>query len=374
MGMNGGYYKMLTEKIIPPKDIESTLQKMWEDLRKTNKSKASLFNLIVYNVYSKRTDYFRDIILKLIEKFPCRVLFITANFSKKKTFLKTAVSIISPEDTNNLIACDNIDIAVGEKNRRIVPFIILPHLLPNLPTYLLWTENISLNDALFQDLKQLSTRIILDSEATNDIVSFSNKILRLNLGKKRLDIGDLNWARTKQWRDLFAEIFFHSHRLEQINNAHEISITYNNHETPFFCHEKFKSIYFQSWLASRLKWIYVKQTTKKDHLVFQYRKKKKIITIRLIGVQKPSLPTGSILHIKLTTYNDELFSFYKDQNNPYQIHIESSSSSFCEIPYIYNFSKTYMGQSLANEIFYRDTSEHFLTTLNSLIKMKIKKC
>ena len=70
---------MTTQQIVDPSQIEPELLKIWEKLAAQNTMRASLFNLIVFNRLSTRTDYVRSIVQKVVDKFPCRTLFISSD-------------------------------------------------------------------------------------------------------------------------------------------------------------------------------------------------------------------------------------------------------------------------------------------------------
>ncbi|HAB99095.1 MAG TPA: hypothetical protein DCE71_04665 [Parachlamydiales bacterium] len=112
---------MTIQQIVSPDQIEKQLQSIWEALVKENKMRASLFNLIVYTHLSARTDYFRSIVQKVIEKFPCRILFISFDPDTSQSYLKTAVSVVTPSQGETTIACDNIDIGVAGSEIEKVP-------------------------------------------------------------------------------------------------------------------------------------------------------------------------------------------------------------------------------------------------------------
>lgn len=85
----------MTTEIIPPSQIQSELTRIWDSLEGTNKMRASLFNLIFFTKKKTRSQYIRDISQKVIEKFPSRVIFITADPDAGEDYLHTRVSVLS---------------------------------------------------------------------------------------------------------------------------------------------------------------------------------------------------------------------------------------------------------------------------------------
>ena len=348
---------MSIQQIVKPEAIEERLKEIWEKLGQENKMRACLFNLIVFNRYSERTDYIRSIVQKVIDKFPCRVLFISEDPSAKDSYLKTAVSVVMASATESSIACDHIDIGVAGKELEKVPYLLLPHLIPDLPVTLIWTEYASIPHPLFEPLKRLVNRIIFDSESADDLLAFSKTVLALN--EKGYDVADLNWARTEGWRDLLAALFDSKDRLEQLQNISTLHILYNARPTEFFCHLKIQSIYLLSWLSCRLKWSFLKAT---NDLAFTF----KDLTASIEKAQWEKLGPGTIISVELTTKKKEVFTCARIPERYHYVTIQISSLSQCDLPYQFVLGQTATGQSLVKEICMKGTSAHYLEMLKGL--------
>ena len=72
----------------------------------------------------------------MIEKFPSRVIFLTADRQSKADELSADVSVIESD-----VVCDWIEIRATEKTIEKIPFVVLPHLLTDLPIYVVWGED-----------------------------------------------------------------------------------------------------------------------------------------------------------------------------------------------------------------------------------------
>lgn len=341
---------MSAQFLVDPGRIESELMALWERLAK-EKMRACLFNLIVFNRLSDRTDYIRDIVQKVSEKYPCRVLFISEDPDSNHSYLKTAISVVG----DGKLACDYIDIGFSGKEMEKVPFLILPHIIPDLPVSLLWTEDPSTEHPLFEPLSKLAGRIIFDSEAADSLLAFSQKTLKLH--QSGIDTADLNWARTEGWRDLIASLFHSGERQGQIK---EIKIIYNARETEVFCHVKVQSMYLLAWLASRLNWKF-----QKFDKSFIFEKQRALIESNVWE----KLGSGTVISIDLTTEDGHL---YHSARNPQQYHhvsIQVSSPERCELPYSYILGKTATGQSLVKEIITQGTSAHYIDMLKEIVHL-----
>lgn len=350
--------------VVKPSDIEHELSHIWGNLTKKNKMRACLFTLIIYNKLSKRTDYLKSIVNKVIEKFPCRVILISNASDSKESYLNTSVSVIPTDDKDSNVVCDFIDITVAGDELKKVPFLILPHLVPDLPIYLLWADDPCLNDPLLKELKKLSSRTIFDSECTTNLFSFAKMIL-----DEKLDVADLNWGRIESWRHLFISNFHPKLYFNDLKKATTIKICYNSHTTDFFTHPKIQAIYFQAWLAQRLNWK-LSVVKNSNNLVITYLKEDgKPVEITLIPQDNVDLKSATIISVEILT-SDKNFQYLRDKKYPHQITLHITEEKTCAMPMHFFIEKTHAGQSLVKEIYYKGTSKHYLKMLNQLLEIQ----
>lgn len=359
---------MSSEYIVHPSQIENQLITIWDSLQGTGKTRACLFNLIIYTQKNKRVDYFYKVAQKLIEKFPSRIIFVTVNEEAPSETLKTSVAVITSESENNATACDLINIMLSLKNRERAPFMILPHILTDLPVYLLWCDDPSQNDPVSQKLEKLATRVIFDSESADHLTSFATAILK-HKENSGSDIADLNWARIEGWRQLLAETFKSKDRLATLGELNSLKIYYNCLETEFFCHTKIQALYLQGWLASQMGWTFKKATKVDKDTSLEYDYKSSKISVHLSPKNLKEVAPGRVLEIELSGKN-HLFRFKRAKEHPHIIHVEHSTELFCQLPTQFIFDRYESGQSLVKEIFHKGTSHHYLTLLKELSKIQ----
>lgn len=361
-------YLMNGPQLIAPGQIESELTRIWESLEGANKTRACLFNLIVYTEKNRRESYFHSVVQKVIEKFPSRVIFITADVEAKEGFLKTSVSVMSAGKGECDVACDLIQIEVSGEQQMRVPFLVLPHILPDLPVYLLWAEDPPHENPVTAQLEKLATRIIFDSESTTNLAQFAKTLLK-HQESAHVDIADLNWARMESWRQLLSSSFYSAQALDQLKQAQKIQIKYNAHTTVSFSHTRIQAIYLQAWLACQLNWQLQTIRPDKDGLIFLYRSEKGSLEIALLSADYPKLAPGIIISLDMQT-DHEHFSFARDPEVPNHIAINFSSRDKCLLPTQFIFAKAESGQSLVKEICHKGTSSHYLKVLTFISKME----
>jgi glucose-6-phosphate dehydrogenase assembly protein OpcA len=343
---------------VDPSNIEPELLRIWDALAKENKIRASLFNLIVFTRLSPRTDYFRTIVQKVVEKFPCRTLFISHDPDSRKAYLKTAISVVTTQSEAS-VACDQIDLGVAGPYLERIPFVILPHLIPDLPCYLLWAEDPSIPHPLFAPLSKLATRIIFDSESADSLLSFAKTILDFH-AKTGIDVADLNWARTEGWRDLIASTFNAQDRQELLKQISLFKIVYNGRETEFFCHLKIQAMYLLAWSSSRLSWKFESST---PSLHFQFH----TVDAKITSTKWEKLGPGTLISVSIHTSDGHMFEAGRIPDQYHTVKIQFSTPAQCDLPYRFLLGQTATGQSLVKEICTKGTSAHYLGMLKELI-------
>lgn len=362
---------MALEVSVSPANIESELSRIWEALETKNKMRASLFNLIIYTKHNHREEYLRSVAQRLIDKFPSRIIFITMDPSAKNPFLNTSVSILwaGGKETSE-IACDLIQFNGSICQEEKIPFLILPHILPDLPVYLVWADDIVKDNPLSEHLERFATRLIFDSESTGDLNAFVKAVIN-HKTRSNCAIADLNWARLESWRHLLSSTFKEQGRLLDLADTRSIDIQYNAQETPFFCHTKIQAIYLQCWLASRLGWKFQKATSKDSTLILEYTSSDKPITVTLIPLSDPNMAPGTIASFDLKTHHDKHFFLARKKEIPNHVRVQVSTKDICEVPTLYIFTKSEAGQSMIKEITKRGTSDHYETLLEYINRNNI---
>jgi glucose-6-phosphate dehydrogenase assembly protein OpcA len=347
---------------IAPAEIEPKLSQIWTSLETKGVARASLFNLLIYVEEGHRLAYVEKIIHKIVETFPARIFLIVVKKRPDEQEITAEVSILPSSKGEFDVACDFIRLSIAQNAKDRIPLLLLPHILPDLPIYLLWAEELRQEQL---PLEQALQRVIFDSECATSLSHFATQALSM-YETKQLDIADLNWARTETLRDLFLIAFFPQERREQLERMISITITYNAKETSFFTHTKVQSIFLQAWLASQLGWEWKELTHKGNAVIFSYTKEKTAITCTLLPESFTNLPPGLILDVEMGTTKNEHFLLQRDRKEISRLTFYPSDNFSCQLPSYFTFSRAESGHSLVKEITHRETSKHFLKVLQLL--------
>ena len=342
--------KLLTK--VNVQDIHTKLNEQWTTLKNANFVRACLFNLIVYCKDQKEYGYYESLVHGLMKNYPCRVFFI---LEKDESPLATFVDVRTFTEGSSTVSCDYISFKLSTSDANKIPYLLLPHIVPDLPVFLFWPFSPSHSN--FEHLTKLSTRVLLSSALRS-----ADEILHKDQ-HSTCSFSDLNWLYTKGWRHCLSQVFLRNVRLESLQKASSISIEYNSTPLPFNSKTDIlaPALYLQAWLASRLKWELVKRH--KD--VFTYQKSNSLVDITLISTSNVS--DTAIQSVKIQTTENELFDLNLTKNED-SVLVNIHSEDSCKIPYKLPLNRHMWERSVWEEMYQSQTSPHYLSSLALLAK------
>lgn len=330
------------------------------------KIKACLFNFIIYVQDVSRIDYFRELAQTVTEKFPCRIVFIQANPKAETGYANTRISTeVHKSGGTEAIVYDQIDIEAGGDFLPRVPFLILPHLVPDLPVYLLWGHDPTIEDSILPHLELFATRLIFDSECTDNLPQFCSRLLN-KMKKMKCDLVDMNWARFVGWRNLLAQLFDTRERSEELHNCKLITISYNHKPCSTFYHNETQALYLQSWLATQFSWNFHSVESKEGKTRFLYTSKQRQIIVDLLPKTAEVFTPGSIISFEAATTNNHFYSLTRTPQASQQVRVEISTLEECELPYTYPIAHRTRGYAFVKEILYSPASPHYRAMLHTI--------
>lgn len=352
---------MTLKKESTPANIETDLSTIWNSLKESNKIHACLFNLILYVHEIERVPHYQEIIQTIIEKFPCRIFFIQNAGAKAASLAVEVAAEAVGKQTGERVACDVITIHTSSYDLYKIPFIILPHLVSDLPIFLLWAQDPNAENEIFPHFKEYATRIIFDSDCRGNLSEFAHKMHEL-IDSTKTDVVDLNWASISRWREMLGQIVETKAQIQGLLSAKEIRIGYNAKEKGHLLHPETQAIYFQAWLASRLHWKYYGKKVTQNELEFIYIHQNKEIHVILNKESIQDIPNGEILGIEITATGDCVYQLQRKITPP-RVLVHTSNLETCELPFILPLPLEQQGLKFWKETFYQNLSEHYAEML-----------
>ena len=336
-----------------------------------NTLKASLFTLIVIVKDTERTRYLQQLVNLITKKFPCKVVFISVDTAAKESFLtKNAITRVVGNGST-AISCDLLTIEVSEDQLQRVSFLVIPELIADLPAFLLIGHAPSEIKTIVDQLESSVNRIVFDALHLQNICMFAEEILSLQHRSKYID---LNFARTKPWRETLAHVFNSKDAISLLAACTRFEIRYSHRHSSSTGNATpdTQAILLQAWLASRLGWQPVSVEENGDHMLIRYISGPKEVSILITPTESNILDEGNIASIEIRGDNDlhYLLEYERDDRH---IAIHASSQDRCEIPFSMFVGSFQRGRALPSEIFLQPASEHYLPMLELLSSQVFQK-
>ncbi len=344
-------------------DINEELNRLWDAEQGENKTRASLFTLIVYVQKSEQLNVTEELVKSVVSKFPSRVILIVSDDGAQEPYLRTSVSSETIGEGDLQIFCEIIRIEVAGDLRERVSFIILPQILPDLPVYLLWTQDPITENAILPYLESIADRIIFDSESTHDLQAYAQTVLTM-LNRFHCAIGDLNWSALSGWRTLFTQVFATFDSFVNLVQSTTIRIQYNR--------SKIEAAYFQAWIASRLHWTFQRLETNEGNTRLTYSRPTNEVVVLLIPEEIRELSPGTILNIEIECEKNKAHYVFKRHPSTRQVFVQHSDKDRCDLPICSYLSGVSEGKEIIEEIFYPAAGAHYCGMLNTLTQIPWK--
>lgn len=355
----------MTDTDVKIASIEQELNRLWEEQKEKNQVKACLFNLVIYAHDERRTDYLKEISRIIASRYPCRIIFIQGNPDSNKHYFHVEVSQEMVGEGDETIACDLINIFVSQSQLKRVPFMILPHLITDLPINLLWGQDPTREHHILPHIKRYANRIIFDSECTACLQDFAKQILS-KTAQHRLDVVDMNWVLTNGWREIIAETFYTDERILDLNQSREITIKYHLANASLVLHSEIQAIYLQGWLSALMNWHFISKSTAEDSIFLDYDAKGNKVKIALIGVRNSvDLMPGTITSVDIETVTDHSYLLSRNSIDA-NVLVHISSAEQCELPFTLPLPSLRRGSAFLKEVLFKPKSEHYIRMLQHI--------
>lgn len=340
-------------------DIEEEFNAFWNDLKERELIRACLFNLVIYAEGKEANEELQEFTKHLVDIFPCRIIFINADQAEESNYLRVTTDIVHSqnEDKSALIYCERINIAVGHKQKQRAAFLLLSHLLPDLPIHLLWGGLPTFESPIFKVLSPLAERLIFHSQGCDNLQASSKK-LSVTIRNSVPSFVDLNWARLVKWRKIFSSVFSSTEHLEPLCSVLNIEIDYCISDKSPEHHPEILPLYLVLWIASRMRWSFesVERVPTGYSLFFGHQDGQVQCAFR--PIRDTNYSSGTIMGLNMVTCTSHSFQFIPSPSSP-KVTVHISLPTRCELPIIMPLSESKQGLTFFKEIFYSHHDRSF---------------
>lgn len=306
------------------KDLESELLKLYE--YESEACRASLFNVVVYCPSPQREEYLKEFSSKIIDRFPCRLIFIT-ELPDPNSFMTVDVAV----KNHAQVSCDYIEIQIGTHEAFKLPYLILPHLLTDLPLFLMWGDDPLKENDLYKILAPYASKIIFDTLNIKNLTQFAGQFLQHPNKKLR----DVNWTLISDWRELTCRVIDTEDKRMAVSKAERVKIIYQKESSV-------QARFLKGWLIK--------------HFGISP-------TIFNLMQQECQAHDGDIFSLEILCPGDQLFACYR---RGFQALVHISTKETCELPVTYPLTKTKRGFTFWRELLFEGLSSDYLSLLEFL--------
>jgi glucose-6-phosphate dehydrogenase assembly protein OpcA len=306
--------------------IEHELRRLWQDNTPDPSSssqaltRALTLNLVVVTHDPAAINPLTETIQQLTASHPTRAVLLVYCPELTEPRLESTVQanclLTAPGAPQ--VCGEQITITAHGSATRQADSLILPLLVPDLPLVLWMDGTAPFAEPLFQRLRGVADRIIVDSDSFSDPLRDFVQLADLEAGSGPQSpiLSDLAWTRLTPWRELTAQFFDarpllpHLHRIDQIEIEYVASSTRPNPILAFL---------FSGWLAACLNWKPLEDAVSEEGDTIRLHLRRPAVgvgpnAIRLVTIdQRPAPDTGSTLPglatIRLHAVDNVLASF-----------------------------------------------------------------
>ena len=219
-------------------------------------ARASVLNLVVYadrEIHAMRAAASTG---RLSRRHPSRVIVVLGDRTREgvDASVELHCHVPRPDESAEVYFEQILARVRGDADERVAS-VVIPLLVPDLPTFLWWTGTPPSDARRFDDLVALADRLIVDSadfarpDVTLKVVS---DIARTTSGR-RFGLTDLNWTRLTPWRELIAAFFDVAAWRPSLDSIVGVRVGFGVDMDGRDIHPS-QALLLIGWLASRLGW------------------------------------------------------------------------------------------------------------------------
>lgn len=186
----------------------------------------------------------------LAGKYPIRVVAVQSTPRRSSDDLAAWVNAECEGKPSAPICSEEVAIQGGVDSVDRIVSVVRGLLAPDLPVILWWRGGTPHGEVLWNGLRPMCDRIVVDSMRFGDGAAALDTLRRLVSLGKNMSVRDLNWERTAPWRSAIASCFDDRAVLALLPDIDRCSITYaaaGEKELP-----SARAMLMAGWLISRL--------------------------------------------------------------------------------------------------------------------------
>ena len=166
-----------------------------------------VFNLVVYTDSLQLAEQVASDLASVTRRHPSRAIILIADRWHQESPIDAEVRLMCAAGTGGgpPLCFEQVFVTVQGRAADHLASVVVPLLMPEVPTYLWWPGQPLFGHRLFHRLLASADQLVIDSGQFQSPGDGLNDLARLCSG--RYGVNDINWARLKPWREIIAQFF-----------------------------------------------------------------------------------------------------------------------------------------------------------------------
>lgn len=166
-----------------------------------------VFNLVVYTDSSGLAEQVASDLASVSRRHPSRAIILIADRWQQESPIDAEVRLMCAAGTGGgpPLCFEQVFVTVQGRAADHLASVVVPLLMPEVPTYLWWPGQPLFGHRLFHRLLASADQLVIDSGQFRSPGDGLNDLARLCSG--RYGVNDINWARLRPWREIVAQFF-----------------------------------------------------------------------------------------------------------------------------------------------------------------------
>lgn len=222
-------------------------------------TRASTLNLTAVARSRRDAERIENAVVRLGDLYPSRATILVADPDHPRVAeqgIDVRVALLEQEAGGGrpAIRFECVTVEVNAADERQLASIASPLLVVDLPDFLWWAADSVVGSGLFDDLIEVSDRLIVDTAVAADPASELSRLLALlDQGGHPPKLSDFAWARLEPWRNLVALFFDQPQARSTLAAIDEVQIVYGTAGADGRTGLT-GALLLAGWLGSRLGW------------------------------------------------------------------------------------------------------------------------
>jgi glucose-6-phosphate dehydrogenase assembly protein OpcA len=306
------------------REVEAHLARLWSMSRLDDgavvvekglpHSRASVLNLIVTVPDASAADRVVGTMLGLGFRHPSRAIVLVAEPEADRPSVDATVSAhchASNRGAGDEVCYEEVILTVHGEAAANLNGVVAPLLIHDLPTMVWWPGDPPFVNPIFDQLVELSDRLIVDSSDFSDLLLGMRRMVSL---RRRSGIGDLSWKRLGWWQELTAQFFDAPRFRRYLPNLNRVRIQYaltdgtdeDGTDAAGVRSPIAQALLYAGWVASRLEWRRhaTREPLEDGSLRLTLEGRYEMVDLQVEGVKRDDVPAGELVSIRLRAHGE----------------------------------------------------------------------